>query len=225
MQINAVHRKPRRKTMNKEIQQSVQSSDIIEKSILSASLNQNAWANLSQSLDLFFKSLKLGRVRGVVDIIIDTPDHRHRDDSEYIQLIRELIQHDLLITISGFKTVENGPLGMIDPDLFQYAEDGLSEFCGFIGVQPVLHIGRIDEPEIVDFYNEVAQRADVKILDLPMAKVVPDASQEQTGRLGNIFTMEKSPTYTADLINAQIHEKRLALNWCDRCSGAFSPFS
>jgi hypothetical protein len=114
---------------------------------------------------------------------------------------------------------------MIDPELFQHAEEGLSEFCGFIGVQPILHIDRIDEPQIVDFYNEVAQRADVKVLDLPLAKVAPEAYQDQAGRLGNIFTMEESPEYTADLINAQIHQKRLALNWCDRCSGAFSPFS
>jgi hypothetical protein len=114
---------------------------------------------------------------------------------------------------------------MIDPELFQHAEEGLSEFCGFIGVQPVLHIDRIDDPQLIDFYNEVAQRADVKVLDLPVAKVAPEASQEQTGRLQNIFTMKKNAGYTADLINAQIHEKRLALNWCDRCSGAFSPFS
>jgi len=221
MQINPVHRKPRRKTMDKETQQ----PDIIEKSLFSIILNQDSWAALAQSQDLFFKSLKLGRVRGVVDIIIDTPEHAHRDDSNYIQLIRELIQHDILVTISGCKTAESELLGMIDPELFQHAEEGLSEFCGFIGVQPILHIDRIDEPQIVDFYNEVAQRADVKVLDLPLAKVAPEAYQDQAGRLGNIFTMEESPEYTADLINAQIHQKRLALNWCDRCSGAFSPFS
>nr|WP_319495069.1 hypothetical protein [uncultured Desulfobacter sp.] len=211
--------------MNKETHQSEQSSDIIEKSILSISLNQNTWAALSQSQDLFCKSLKLGRVRGVVDIIIDTQAHTQKDDSEYIQLIRELIQNDILVTISGSKTVESGLLGMMDQDLFQHAEEGLSEFCGFIGVQPVLDTGRIDESEIVNFYNEVAQRADLKTEDLPVAQVVPEASQDHPGRLGNIFTMEKSPEDTADLINAQIHEKRLALNWCDRCSGAFSPFS
>ena len=203
--------------MNKETHQSDQASDIIEKSILSTALNENSWAALSQSLDLFSKSLKLGRVRGVVDIIIDTPNH-----SDYIQLIRELIQNDILVTISGSKTEEIGSVGIMDSDLFQHAEEGLSEFCGFIGVQPVLEIGRTDESEIVNFYNEVAQRADVKIEDLPVAQV---ASQEQTGMLKNIFTMEKNPVDTAELINAQIHEKRLALNWCDRCSGAFSPFS
>ena len=203
--------------MNKETHQSDQASDIIEKSILSTSLNENSWAALSQSQDLFSKSLKLGRVRGVVDIIIDTPDH-----SEYIQLIRELIQNDILVTISGSKTAESSLLGMMDADLFQHSEEGLSEFCGFIGVQPVLEIAGIDESEIVNFYNEAAQRADVKIEDLPVAQIAP---QGQTGQLKNIFAMGKNPMDTAELINAQIHEKRLALNWCDRCSGAFSPFS
>ena len=208
--------------MNKETHQSDQTSDIIEKSILSTSLNENSWAALSQSQDLFSKSLKLGRVRGVVDIIIDTPGQSGRDASEYIQLIRELIQNDILVTISGSKTSESSLLGMMDTDLFQHAEEGLSEFCGFIGVQPVLEIAGIDESEIVNFYNEAAQRADVKIEDLPVAQVAP---QGQTGQLKNIFAMGKNPMDTAELINAQIHEKRLALNWCDRCSGAFSPFS
>lgn len=211
--------------MNKEAQPSEQSPDIIEKSLLSTALTQNAWAALVQSQDLFFKSLKLGRVRGVVDIIINPPGQNRRDASEYIRLIRELIQNDILITISGSETPESSLLGMMDQDLFQHAEDGLSEFCGFIGVQPVLDIGRPDESEIINFYNGVAQCADVKTEDLPMAKVAPEAPQDQAGRLGNIFTMAKSPEDTADLINAQIHEKRLALNWCDRCSGAFSPFS
>ena len=221
-----MRRKTRRKTMNKEVHPSEQLSDIIGESLISIStpLTQKSWAFLYQSLDLFFKSLKFGRVRGVVDII-DTPHHRHRDDSEYIQLIRELIQHDILITISGCKTVETSPAARIPSDLFQYAGDGVSEFCDFIGVQPILHINRVDEPEMVDFYNEVAQRAGVKRLDLPVATIAPGRYQEQTGSFGNIFTMEKGPGNTADLINAKIHKKRLALNWCDRCGGIFSPFS
>lgn len=212
--------------MNKEVQSPEQLSDIIEESLISfpTPLTQNSWAALGQSLDLFFKSLKFGRVRGVVDII-DDPNHRLRDGSEYIQLIRELIQHDILITISGCKTVEGSLVGMIDPNLFQYAGNGLSEFCDFIGVQPVLYIDRIDEPEIVNFYNEIAQRAEVKLLDLPVATIAPDRHQEQKKSSGSIFTMEKGPVNTADQINAQIHEKRLAMNWCDRCGGNFSAFS
>nr|WP_320016008.1 hypothetical protein [uncultured Desulfobacter sp.] len=212
--------------MNKEAQSPEQLSDIIEESLNSFSrpLAQNSWDTLGQSLDLFFKSLKFGRVRGVVDII-DDPNHDLRDDSEYIQLIRELIQHDILITISGGKTEETNLVDMIDPDLFQHAGSGLFEFCDFIGVQPVLYIGRIDDPKIVNFYNEIAQRAEVKLLDLPVATIAPGRHQEQKENPGNIFTMKKGPEKTADLINAQIHAKRLAINWCDRCGGNFSAFS
>lgn len=206
--------------MDKAAHSSEQSSDIIETSLLSTSMPeaQNSWATLSQSLDLFFKSLKFGRVRGIVDIIVP-PNHEHKDDSRYNQLIRELIQHDILIAMSGCRTADT------DPNLFQYAGDGLSEFCDFTGAQPVLYIDRIDDPEVIDFYNKVAQRAEVQIFDLPVVTVAPDRHQGQTGNFGNMFTMEKDTGNTADLINAQIHEKRLALEWCDRCGGAFSPFS
>ncbi|WP_020588470.1 hypothetical protein [Desulfobacter curvatus] len=212
--------------MNKEVQSPEQLHDIMEKSLVSPAtpLSQNSWVTLVESLDLFFKSLQFGRVRGLVDII-DTPDHRLRDNSKYLQLIRELIQHDIMITISGCQTIETPPAGAVDQDLFQFAGDGLSEFCDFIGVRPVLYIGRTNEPEIVDFYNEIAQRADVKLPDLPVATVAPGRYQEQIENFGNIFTLEKDPGISADLINAQIHEKRLALKWCDRCGGCFSPFS
>jgi len=212
--------------MNKEVQSSEQLHHIIEKSLISSStsLTQNSWATLVHSLDLFFKSLTFGRVRGVVHII-DSPDHRDRDNSEYIQLTRELIQHDILVTISEDNTVETSTAGMVDQALIQYAGDGLSEFCEFIGVQPVLHIDRINAPEIVDFYDEIAQRAGVDLLDLPVVTLAPGRYQGPTGSAGNIFTMEKDIGNTADLINVQIHDKRLALNWCDRCGGCFSPFS
>lgn len=213
--------------MNRQVHLSDQSPDIIEKNILLAPAPsaQHAWAALDSARDLFFKSLAFGRVRGVVDIIVPS-DSEPRDDLAYSQLIHELLQHDILVTISGHETEKTDPVGMITaPDLFQFAGNGLSEFCDFIGVQPVLHIGRIDDPGVVDFYNEIAQRANVNIGDLPVATISPDQYLGETQNFGNIFTMDKGPGMTADLINARIHEQRLALRWCDRCGGAFSAFS
>ncbi|WP_321492085.1 hypothetical protein [uncultured Desulfobacter sp.] len=213
--------------MNRQVHLSDPSPDIIEKNsfLTPAPSDQNAWAALDSARDLFFKSLAFGRVRGVVDIIVP-PDSEQKDDLAYSQLIHELLQHDILVTISGRGTEKTDPVGMIPaPDLFQSAENGLSEFCDFIGVQPVLHIGRIDDAEVVDFYNEIAQRAGVNIGDLPVATISPDQYLGETQNFGNIFTMDKGPGMTADLINARIHEQRLALKWCDRCGGAFSAFS
>ena len=206
--------------MDKATHLSKQSSDMIEASLLSTSTpaDQNSWATLSQSLDLFFKSLKFGRIRGIVDII-DAPNHDHKDGLRYNQLIRELTQHDILITMAGRRTADT------DPNLFQSAGDGLSEFCTFTGVQPVLYIERIEDTKVIDFYNNVAQRAGAEMFDLPVVTVAPDRYHGQTGNFGNIFTMKKATGNTSDLINTQIHEKRLALDWCDRCGGAFSPFS
>lgn len=206
--------------MDKAAHSSEQLSDIIETSLLSTSTPaaQNSWATLSQSLDLFFKSLTFGRVRGIVEIIAP-PNSDHKDGCGYNQLVRELIQHDILVAISGNRTADT------NPELSQYAGDGLSEFCNFTGVQPVLYIDRIDAPETIEFYNKMAQRAEVEIFDLPVVTVAPSGQPEQTGNFGNIFTMGEDTGNTADLINAQIHEKRLALDWCDRCGGAFSPFS
>ena len=188
-------------------------------------LNNNSWETLIESADLFFKSLTLGRVRGVVSII-DVPHPGIKDDSAYIQLINELITRDILVTISSRETVDINKAGMIGPDFFKSAGDGLAEFCDFIGIQPVLYIdSTIDKSDILDFYNGLAQHAAVETLDLPTAAIAPGRYQERIETPGTIFTMEDDPAKTADLIDEHIHNKRLGVQWCDRCGGRFSPFS
>ena len=188
-------------------------------------LNKNSWEILIESTDLFFKSLKLGRVRGVISII-GVPNSGNQDESEYIQLTQELIKRDILVTISSNETVVVNNSGSIGPDVFQSAGDGLAEFCNFIGIQPVLYIdSTINKSNILDFYNGLAQHAAVETLDLPTATIAPIRYQEQTEGYGTIFTMESDPAKTADLIDEYIHDKRLGIQWCDRCGGRFSPFS
>ena len=188
-------------------------------------LTKNAWETLSESTDLFFKSLKLGRVRGVVSIVGFT-NSGTQNDSEQLQLIRELIKRDILVTISSGEAVDINRAGMIGLDLFQSAGDGLAEFCDFIGIKPILNIDRtIDKSDILDFYNGLAQRAAVETSDLPTAAIAPGRYLEEAECPGTIFTMEDDPTTTADLVDEYIHDKRLNVQWCDRCGGCFSPFS
>ncbi|BBO86419.1 hypothetical protein DSCO28_69850 [Desulfosarcina ovata subsp. sediminis] len=188
-------------------------------------LNNDFWETLNESADLFFKSLKLGRVRGVVSIV-DFPNSGSKDNSEYLQLIQELINRDIMVTISSGETVGINMAGMIGPDFFQRAGDGIAEFCNFIGILPVLYIGStIDKSDILDFYNGLAQHAAVEKINLPTAAIAPGRYQEQIESPGTVFTMEDGPAKTVDLIDAHIHDKRLGIQWCDRCGGRFSPFS
>lgn len=201
--------------MNKEAVPSNHFDEISEQASMTGStlMSENPLTIVNQSLDLFFKSLKLGRVRGLVDIISDS------DDLTVLPMIRQLVQRDILVSLSGNRA------DLALADLFESVGDGLAEFCNFIGVDPVLQIDLSDNPEILNFYNEIVQHEQVNISDLPIAVVAPGRYREQAESSDAILTVGEIVENTPNRIDMHIHEKRLALGWCDRCGGCFSPFS
>ncbi len=187
-------------------------------------LDNTSWETLSGSTEIFCKLLKFGRVRGVVSVL-GLPDSKSKDATEFVQLVQELINRDILVTIFSYGATEGGATHTIASDLFQHTGDGLAEFCDFIGIEPVLQIeGATDSPDIREFYTTLSLRAAVETTDLPTASVATGGSQ-QTESLGLVFTMEDGPVKTADRIDKYIHDKRVGVQWCDRCGGCFSPFS
>lgn len=187
--------------------------------------NKNSWAMLRESIDLFFKSLTFGRVRGIARIV-DFPNAGSGNDLRELQLIRELIGRDILVTVSGFEPMDISKTEITGPDLLHSAGDGISELCDFIGINPVLHISDAgDSADSLKFYTELAQRAAAALSELPFAVISSGPHGDQTERVGTFFTMGKDPLETADAVDTDIHNKRLGVSWCDRCGGRFSPFS
>lgn len=180
---------------------------------------------LSDNASLFFKSLTLGRVRGVVNLILSVPAQSSTDQA-YVQLIAELIKRDILVTIAPLRAADLDAPIFSTPEIFEHTGDGLEEFCGFTGITPVLYL--FDTPgrfQMSDFYNQIIRQAEIDPAQMPVAELIADGNQEQALGFGTLFTMEDDPEKTADLIDRHIHEKRLAVQWCDRCGGCFSPFS
>lgn len=209
----------------------VQSADLatenrgLSSTAASSLLSTKYWEILSESTELCFKSLKLGRVRGVVSLS-DFPGSGSKDDSAFTKIVQELINRDILVTIFNCETVATGKTGVAGSDFFQNTGDGLAEFCDFIGIEPVLYVEEtIDKPEIIDFYNRLAQRAAVITSDLPVAVIAPVRGLVQAESFATVFTMEEDPVKTVDLVDKYIHDKRMGVQWCDRCGGRFSPFS
>lgn len=191
----------------------------------SSLLNKNCLEKLNQSSELFYKSLKLGRIRGVVGIA-DFQNFRDRDDAGYIQFIQELINRDILVTVFRFDTNDLSNIGISDWDIFQNAGDGLAEFCEFIGINPVLEIAdSAEKQDVLDFYHAMAKLSEVGTVDFPVVEVLTDSLSEQYEGVGKIFMLEGNFAEAVELVDAYIHDKRLGVQWCDRCGGRFSPFS
>lgn len=178
--------------------------------------HQDQWETLSDSSEILFKSLKLGRVRGIVTIT-DLP--KGTAANNLMTTFRELISRDILVAICSAENVT------LEQDFFDATDDGLAEFCSFIGIDPVM----LMEPEqanrdTADFYAELADTAGVMAADLPVAVITTRTDQSQS-LAATSFTPEADPIQTADRIDHFIHDKRGGVQWCDRCGGRFSPFS
>lgn len=188
-------------------------------------LNNNIWETFTDSADVLVKSLKLGRVRGIVDIV-NFPDFKSQGYSDYVVLIQDLVSRDILVTVSGFENSEMDTAGIMESDLSEQADEGLVEFCNFIGIQPILYIPRdTEQAAITAFYNDLSLNAGIQSTELPVAAITYGEFKAPSETFCKTFKMENSPVETADVIDHHIHDKRTEVQWCDRCGGRFSPFS
>ncbi|WP_158950626.1 hypothetical protein [Pseudodesulfovibrio cashew] len=211
----------RRKAMSNSTQSAGLATEDCGLSTIAAQVSTDSWGTLSESMGVFFKSLKLGRVRGIVGIV-GSASSDGQDGAGQTQLIQELVSRDILVTLFGY---EAGGLNRAKSDFSQHADEGLAELCDFIGITPVLYMdGAETEAAPHDFLNKLAQLAGVDASDLPTATIVPGRSRDTRG-LGERFTQEDDPAATADRVDLHIHDKRIGVQWCDRCGGRFSPFS
>lgn len=188
-------------------------------------LSNTHWENLTGATTIFHKSLELGRVRGLI-WIFDFPGTKDEDDSSILQLIRELITHDILVATCTNSTAATLKEEIMGTDFFQHTGDGLAEFCDFVGIPPVLSpISAANTSGVLSFYNELAQLAGLSEADLPTAVIAPPQHHGYIENIGEQFHIQQEPAQTAELVDHYIHSKRIKAQWCDRCGGRFSPFS
>jgi len=191
----------------------------------------NYWAALSRSSDLLMKSLQVGRLRGIVSIV-DFPDSTTKTQSGYLRLAQELLQRDILLAVSGRAAEELENTEMCGSESFGWADAGLSEFCHFIGIEPVIYAA-LENTSVLDFYRGLGDTLSAQSGDLPVAAITEYSPSSQIPAelvslkkvYGTIFALEEDPIKTADLVDEHIHNKRLGLGWSDRCGTRFSPFS
>lgn len=203
------------------IMDTLQQCDLCKEEVNSSN---EALQRCSESVDIFTQSLNFGRVRGIVAIASCSKSEKR--GSDYLQLVQELINRDILVITSGCAAAKMQEAAQIGPNNFRWAGDGLAEFCEFINIQPVFYAGSFaDNSDVADFYNKLAQDIDAKIEDLPIAVIMSQDYSKKRKVPGTLFSMEEDPVKTADAVDLYIHNKRLELQWCDRCGTNFSPFS
>ncbi len=181
-----------------------------------------AWQRCLDHSDAFFKSLAFGRIRGVVVLAAD--DAQNKQGPELIPLVQELIKRDILVVISGGAAAAVEQAERMDASIFEQADTGLQDLCDFIGVSPVIYMHRhADCADVLDFYHRQADLTGKPISALPFTAMSLPSTLDPATALsmleavhGTLACLEAGYESNADLVEDYIHERRLALEWCDR---------
>jgi carbon-monoxide dehydrogenase catalytic subunit len=128
-----------------------------------------------------------GRIRGVAAVVgCDSP--KQIQDQGHLDLVTELLRHDVLVAQTGCSAIACGKAGLLQPEAaFGYAGRGLQEICEAVGIPPVLHVGScVDNSRLLTICIEMVREGGVgrDFSELPVAAAAPGWWSEKAIAIG-----------------------------------------
>ncbi len=130
-----------------------------------------------------------GRIRGVAGVVGCT-NPRVRQDEVHVELVKELIQNDVLVLQTGCSQIALAKAGLCTPEAAHFAGPGLSEVCEAVGMPPVLGLGScVDNSRILIAASEMVRAGGLGdcLADLPVAGAAPEWMSEKAISIGQYF--------------------------------------
>lgn len=130
-----------------------------------------------------------GRIRGVAGVVGCT-NPRVKQDYVHVELVKELIKHDVLVVQTGCSQIALAKAGLYAPESAVLAGPGLREVCETVGMPPVLGLGScVDNSRILIACTEMINTGGLgnSIADLPVAGAAPEWMSEKAIAIGQYF--------------------------------------
>jgi carbon-monoxide dehydrogenase catalytic subunit len=142
-------------------------------------------AALGGGLDPLLDAVKSGAVQGIAGVVgCNNPKVQH--DYGHVNLVKELIKHDVLVVTTGCNAIACAKAGLLLPEAAEMAGDGLKAVCQALGIPPVLHMGScVDISRILVACGAIANALGVDISDLPVAGAAPEWMSEKAVSIGS----------------------------------------
>jgi carbon-monoxide dehydrogenase catalytic subunit len=142
-------------------------------------------AALGGGLDPLLDAVKGGAVQGIAGVVgCNNPKVQH--DYGHVNLVKELIAHDVLVVTTGCNAIACAKAGLLLPEAAEMAGDGLKAVCQALGIPPVLHMGScVDISRILVACGAIANALGVDISDLPVAGAAPEWMSEKAVSIGS----------------------------------------
>ncbi|MCU0599668.1 MAG: carbon monoxide dehydrogenase [Desulfobacterales bacterium] len=130
-----------------------------------------------------------GRIRGVAGVVGCT-NPRVKQDYVHVELVKRLIQNDVLVLQTGCSQIALAKAGLYTPEAAYLAGPGLREVCETVGMPPVLGLGScVDNSRILIAASEMVRVGGLgeSIADLPVAGAAPEWMSEKAIAIGQYF--------------------------------------
>ena len=130
-------------------------------------------------------AIKSGVLRGAVAMVgSNTP--KVRPDYAHIELMKKLLQNDIIVVLSGCSAQAAAKAGLMDPEAKDYCGEGLKRVCELVGIPPVLHMGScVDISRMMVLASDLAKDWGCNISQIPLCGCAPEWMSEKAVSIGN----------------------------------------
>jgi carbon-monoxide dehydrogenase catalytic subunit len=132
-------------------------------------------------------AIAAGRIRGLA-AVVGCNNARVTHDAPITQTVRQLIQNDVLVAVTGCAATGAAKFGYLRPEFMEEAGAGLREVCEAIGIPPVIHLGScVDNSRILTVLTQCATEGGLgeDISDLPAVGICPEYMSEKALSIGS----------------------------------------
>ncbi len=139
--------------------------------------------------------VKAGVLRGAV-AMVGCNNPKVRPDTAHIELMKKLLENDIIVVVSGCSAQAAGKAGLLDPDAKKYCGEGLRRVCDLVGIPPVLHMGScVDISRMMILASDLAMDWGCDISELPLCGCAPEWMSEKAVSIGNYVVATGINTY------------------------------
>ena len=130
--------------------------------------------------------VKAGVLRGAV-AMVGCNNPKVRPDTAHIELMKKLLENDIILIVSGCSAQAAAKAGLMDPEKAKdYCGAGLKRVCELAGIPPVLHMGScVDISRMMILASDIAKDWGINISQVPVVGCAPEWMSEKAVSIGN----------------------------------------
>ncbi|MCD8015218.1 MAG: anaerobic carbon-monoxide dehydrogenase catalytic subunit [Lachnospiraceae bacterium] len=145
----------------------------------------NSQVDVTGTTKPLIECVKSGVIRGAV-AMVGCNNPKVRPDTAHIELMKKLIENDIIIVASGCSAQAAAKAGLMDKRAKDLCGAGLKRVCELADIPPVLHMGScVDISRMMILVSELSKDSGWNISELPVVGCAPEWMSEKAVSIGN----------------------------------------